>query len=507
MKERVGLGETARSRRRRGAYALAGLLVLLAGAATFACARAARTAARTSSVVLSVETDRPGVEFAPGSVGLSMGTQELSSGHLNAEHHRLVRMLRLLGPSVLRVGAGTVDFSWWTSTGESPPPWAKSTVAPSDLIALHRLLVATGWRALLGVNLGHFEPARAAEEARYAQEILGSGLAGIEVGNEPDEYSNNKIDLRPPSYDVEEYLTEADAYTRAIRAAAPGVSVYGPATSGTQWLTKMGAGVGMFNVVTQHYYATSTCPHLPSNSDKPPPTAAGLLSPAVREQENETLSALTRAGVVAGRPTLIGETNSVSCKGSISASPVFASALWSLDWVLRAASSGVTGLYFHGWLTGCGRESYSPICVSGDAAEASAGDVEAQPEYYGLLAASRLEGGRFVPTHVTAAGPLPDLTSWATVGPGGAVRIAIDDFAAAGPAETVSIPVSGYRAVEEQLTAPSVVARTGIALGAAAVNSVGEWRPRPVGLRRVDGFARIVVPPASAVLVTLRPKR
>jgi hypothetical protein len=483
-----------------------GLVLLLAGARTFAWAGSGATAARTSTAVLTVDTAGRGAEFVPGSVGLSMGTQELSSGHLNADHHRLVRMMRLLGPSVLRIGAGTVDFSWWTSDGEPPPAWATSTVTPADLVALRQLLTAAGWRVLLGVDLGHFEPSRAAEEARYAQEILGPQLAGIEVGNEPDEYSNKKIGLRPSTYSVNEYLREAEAYSRALRAVVPGLSVYGPATSGTRWLTEMGPALGTFSVITQHFYATSTCPHVASSA-KPPPTAAGLLSPAVREQENETLAALGRAGATAGRPTRIGETNSVSCKGSVSASPVFASALWSLDWVLRAASSGVTGLNFHGWLTGCGIESYSPICVSGDTAEAEAGDVEAQPEYYGLLAASQLEGGQFVPTRVTARGPLPNLTSWATRAPGGRVKIAIDNFATTGSALTVSIAASGYAVSEESLAAPSLEARNGIALGAAPVTTEGGWRPRPVRLPRVNGVVRLIMRPASAVIVTLHPTR
>ncbi len=415
--------------------------------------------------------------------------------------------MRLLGPSVLRVGAGTVDFSWWTSSGESPPSWAKSTVTPDDLTALHRLLIATGWHVLLGVDFGHFEPARAAEEARYAQAILGPDLLGIEIGNEPDEYDNNRLGLRPPKYDVREYLSEADAYNQALRAAVSGVSVYGPATSRTRWLTEMGAAAGIFGVLTQHYYATSECPNVLPSAAKPPPTATGLLSPAVRQQENEVLSALAQAGVNTGRPTQIGETNSVSCKGSLSASPVFASALWSLDWVLRAVSSGVTGVNFHGWLGGCGIESYSPICVSGDAAEVSAGDVTARPEYYGLLAASRLEGGRFVPTRLSAPRPLPNLTVWATATPGGTVRIAIDNFATSGSAQTISIPMSGYSVREESLSGPSAVARLGIVLGTAPVTSQGRWRPRPIRIPREDGSFKVLVRPTSAVIITLRPRR
>ena len=123
--------------------------------------------------------------------------------------------MRLLGPSVLRVGGNSVDLSWWTSNGEPPPPWATSTVTPADLSALRGLLTATGWRVLLGVNLGHFEPSRAVDEARYAKRILGKSLLGIEIGNEPDDFGK-KPKLRAPTYSVGEYLQEADAYSQAL---------------------------------------------------------------------------------------------------------------------------------------------------------------------------------------------------------------------------------------------------------------------------------------------------
>jgi hypothetical protein len=226
----------------------------------------------------------------------------------------------------------------------------------------------------------------------------------------------------------------------------------------------------------------------------------------VREKENNILDALARAGTVAGRPTRIGETNSVSCRSSADPSPPFAGALWSLDWVLRAVSSGASGLNFHGGLGVCLSHSESPFCAPSSEA-ARAGDITAQPEYYGMLAASRLEGGRFVPTSLTAPGPLPNLTSWATLAPGGTVRIAIDNLATEGAAQPVSIHMSGYTVTEEPLTAPSAEANSGIALGGAAVTSVGQWQTKPARPFHTRRSVRVIVSPASAVIVTLRPMR
>ena len=244
------------------------------------------------------------------------------------------------------------------------PHRATSTVTPVDLSVLHGLLAATGWKVLLGVDLGHFEPARAADEARYAREILGAYLLGIEMGNEPNGYSekNRKVVLRTSTYGVGEYLREAEAYLQALRAATPGVAVYGPATSdGTRWLTEMGVSASMFTELTQHYYPARCA--LPSQA-VPQPTVSELLSPTVRQHENTVLNTLAQATTVTGRPIRIGETGSGPCDGESFASPTFASALWAFDWALRAASSGVQGLNFTAILVSAGPIIRSPILRS-----------------------------------------------------------------------------------------------------------------------------------------------
>jgi hypothetical protein len=280
--------------------------------------------------------------------------------------------------------------------------------------------------------------------------------------------------------------------------------VFGPALSATRWLTKMGTAASMFTQITQHYYPINTCPAVPPSS--PRITAVELLSPAVRQEENKTLEALHLAGIVAGRSTRIGETNSVACSGEDDANPAFAGALWSLDWALRAADSGVKGLDFHGELDVCDSYSESPICAPASKA-AKVGDVTAQPEYYGLLAARQLEGGRFIPTSLVAPGPLPNITTWATLTSSGTIRIVIDNLAIDGLPQPVSVVASGYAATGEKLIAPSIGASTGITLSDTTVTVEGHWHPRLVSLLDTGRTVRVIVPPASAVIVTLRLKR
>jgi hypothetical protein len=130
----------------------------------------------------------------------------------------------------------------------------------------------------------------------------------------------------------------------------------------------------------------------------------------------------------------------------------------------------------------------------------------AQPEYYGLLAARQLEGGRFVQTHLSGPDPVSNLTTWATLTSGGTLRIVIDNLATTGPDQPLRIKIPTYSATaEEALIGPSVEARRGILLGGAPVTTGGRWRPKPVNLSRSQSF-RIVVPPASALIVTLSRK-
>jgi hypothetical protein len=496
-----------RMKLQRSRRVLAALVVVLMVACAWVWARSAASVQLAPAATLKVDASQPGNDFEVGAVGLSTETSELTTGRLRAAHYRLVRLMRLLGPSVLRIGANTVDSSWWTSSDEPPPSWATSIITPADLSSLRGLLMATGWKVLLGVDFGHFEPARAAEEARDAREILGPSLLGVEIGNEPNGYrgtkGENTVSLRSSTFDLEEYIHEAEAYRQALAASSPGVGVDGPALSEIGWLTKMGASAGMFTELTQHYYPTSTCPG--ASPSGPRPTIEGLLSPAVRTRENEILEALARAGAVANRPTRIGETNGIAyCAENASGSPSLADALWALDWTLRAASSGVKGINFNGAFGRCknNAQSQNPICGPSREA-ANAGDVTAQPEYYGLLAASWLEGGRFVPTDLIARNPLPNLSTWATVTANGTLKIAIDNLATTGLAQPVYIHMPGSSATIEQLAGPDVEASSGVTLGGGPVTSAGLWRPKQAKPLHVRSSLRVIVPPASAVIVTL----
>jgi hypothetical protein len=459
-------------------------------------------------VTLTVVPGQPGIRFALGAVGLSVEADELATQDLSATHKSLVTLMRLLGPAVLRLGGDSVDFSWWMSSSEPRPPWATSVVTPADLMDLRQLLIATGWRVVLGLDLGHFDPTRAASEAHSAETILGSRLLGFEIGNEPDDYSHGPTALRPSTYNASDFLNELATYIAAIRSVIPVVRVFGPDLSSQAWLPAIAASRTVsFTAITQHFYPTSYNDSESGCRTTPVPSALDLLSPSVREHENSALQGIMSAGHIAQREARVSETNSTgSCNtsGGPETSPVFASALWSLDWALRAASAGVSGLNFHGYFGVCAQYGFNPICAPDLAAE-RLGRVIARPEYYGLLAARQLEGGDFIPLQAEGLAPQSNLTGYATLHAHGLITLAIDNANAARPV-LVDLPTHEYRrATYERLVGPSLQATHGVTLGHASLSTTNTAirLPRSTALiQNGDGF-KLTLPPASAVVITL----
>ncbi|HXA53370.1 MAG TPA: glycosyl hydrolase family 79 C-terminal domain-containing protein [Solirubrobacteraceae bacterium] len=463
----------------------------------------------TGHVTLTAEPAQSRQYFAPGAVGLSMETQALATWpqDLSTTHKSLVKFMQLLGPAVLRIGGSSLDYSWWTANGEQPPSWATSIVTPSNLVTLRELLERTNWHVVLGVDFGHFDPTRAAGEARIARQILGSRLLGIEIGNEPDAYGTSTVHLRSRTYDVSDYLNELAEYAAAIKGTSPTTPLYGPDFSLPNWLSSITPNqVTPFAAITDHYYAAPFAYSQGKCQNTTTPPTSVLLSPQVREQENVVLADLIDAGELAHRETRISETNATpACRGSTgyATNPVFASALWSLDWSLRAASAGVSGLNFHGSFGQCTQGSFSPVCTPAPIA-ADRGLAIARPEYYGLYSARQLEGGYFVPVHLSGAGSSNDLTAYATVNKRRRLTLAIDNFSTTTPA-TLSIDVEGYRrATYERLTAPSIESTDDVSFGHASFDAFGELRSKQSKIVRSHGGFKVDVEQASAMIIRLR---
>jgi hypothetical protein len=450
-----------------------------------------------ATAMLDLSGEGRGSTFARGAVGLSVEASVLSGPTLDPARGNLARVMRLLGPGVLRVAGDAADLSFWTATGERAPRWAQATIVPADLRRLGALARATGWRVVLGVNLGHFAPARAASEAATAAHVLGASLAGIEIGNEPDRYPLQR--LRPArGYGYGAYASSLAAYRTAIAAAAPGVRTVGPDLSSTGWTLRYARTQGRQDAqITQHYYPLWAC-------QGSRPSIADLLGPRVRSKEDALLALLGRASTDAGRPAVLSETNSVACNGSATVSPRFASALWALDWALRSARRGVRNVEFHDQLGACTARTYSPLCLA-SASEAAAGQFTAQPVLYGLLAAARLEGGSFIPLALQAPS---SVVAYATREPSGVIHLAVDNLSLGGTSQPVIALLPGrYRPTLERLVAPGLTARRGAHFGGAEIGPGGSWHAGGEALADGAGSLSLRLARGSAAIVTLTPVR
>jgi hypothetical protein len=458
-----------------------------AGALTHAgAATASGRPAQTHPVVIAVSAQPSGHLLPAAFVGLAMEDWTLTKHQF--AHSNLRRYLLALGPrGLLRIGGNSQDRSFWTSRHERPPRWSQGTATPTSLRELAAVLQGTNWRVILGVNLLHFDPARAGDEARSAARILGTKLAAIGIDNEPDRYGISEAS----------YLREFQRYTQALRAAVPGVGIAGPDTSssGRGWLHRFAgqqAQAHEITLLTSHNYPETAC-----NGHQP--TIAQLLSFPAERSERAAADAAVAAGRLGGVPATIDETNSAVCWGAPGTSDVFASSLWSLDYTLLLAHEGLSSVEFQGRIAGCA--PYSPLCTGRHGAA-----LYARPDFYGLLAVQQLPPGAFLKLTDPDAGKLD---AYAVKAPGGALSVVLDN--PGGPAAvTLHLPGPGYRSAAETVlrtsSARGLAATGGITLGGRRIGPGAVMAPpayRPLALH--EGSVTIPAAAHSAVIVRIQP--
>ncbi|HTU73943.1 MAG TPA: glycosyl hydrolase family protein [Trebonia sp.] len=488
-----------RPHRRPLAPLAATALALAAGLA----AAAVPAAAATAPPVITISPTTTGTSLTGASAGLSFEASDLAlPGFTGGD---LASYLDAISPSsVLRIGGNTVDETFWTSTGEPAPSWAIATITPADLTALAGLARASGWKVILGVNLKQYDPARAAGEAQDAQAALGSYLQAIEIGNEPDLYAQYESD---PSA----YLTDFASYVSAIRQAAPGVPIEGTDAAGApdgsfqQAFTaqQQALTAPQVNELTSHYYplVSSTCGGSP--------TIAQLLGTTVRNNEKSEADEAVAAAAPLGVPAVIDEGNSVVCEGQQGVSDVFASALWELDDQLVMAREGVAGDYMHGTVVQCDSAKplfmyYTPLCAP-TAADAAAGDLAAQPEYYGLAALRDVGAGQFL----NLSNPVwADVRAYAVLHANGTMTVVLDnvDDPSATGATTVQLDLGASYGWASQVNlsgAGGLTATSGITLGGQAVSASGTLpAPAPAGFDVGGDTVTVTVPAGTAQILT-----
>jgi hypothetical protein len=323
-------------------------------------------------------------------IGLSYESAQLANpGFFSAANTVLIALFReLSSDGVLRLGGGTSEFTAFTTQEPSgAPPFdavgpdtsrnvkADTPITPAGLRNLRAFLDAANWRCLYGLNLGRGPVARAAEEAFYADKILGPRLIAFQLGNEPDAWRNR---YRPASWSYADYWKEWSAAHATVVERVPGAKFAGPDVS-----NKMAYVTGFADdvkksapdvvLLTSHYYAMGPAGAKDVTLDK-------LLSPDPKlERDLKIAMAAARS---AGIPYRMSEGNSCWNGGEPGVSDTLASALWAADMMLDFASLGCSGVNLHGG----GNGYYTPIAGS------LAAGFTRRPEYFGMELVKRFAG-------------------------------------------------------------------------------------------------------------------
>jgi hypothetical protein len=504
------------------------------------------TAAATS-LTLTATVDGGNAVLGGDFQGFSVESADFAHGYLTRE--RMAERLRTLGPQgVIRLGGYSMDLVWpafgeWTDV-PAPPEAIGGTVDQSDLDHLKELLDATGWKVTLGAPLKTvIDPSKiknptrdpspdvsleqVVAEVTAAYGTLGDDLLGVELGNEYD----NVTTLT----DAELWET-AKQYRAAIDQALPhaNLKTVGPSANTAKTNSRLEGFISaaladgstqpqqVLAEVASHWYPWSHCGSSRVSIEQ-------LMSPLTYTNTRSKLAGIMAVddqlhGTI---PMTLNESNSASCSGMPEVSHSYATALWSLDYLLQAAQSGVDRLQFHtNTAAVCGdfkpRDSadypisyryYGAFCAA-DQTALEANELSANPLYYGIWTFRQVPQGRFVDLDL-ADEHLDKLRAYALMGTEGTLTVVLlnvqDPARAESTQDAVTLNLPAAYRTGSQVTlrsaAPEGFASVDsgrVSLGGQTVSPAGvaSGTPQATAVPVDQRSATMTVAPGTAQIVT-----
>lgn len=336
-------------------------------------------------ISLEVSTAGQGIgAFAPGGAGPAR-VAKYALGTPDAPNETFFRLLRNLGPGILRLGGNSQDNTCWDPASAPHRDWCKGELTSGDFRLYSRAAEASGWELIIGLNLKQNSPQWALGEVteEIAKEIKPHEIIGLELGNEPDLFSRDGS--RPATYAPADHVKDFLAYRDAFQknAVAKEYAVIGPATC-CQWHNAQdlgafidGVGAPSLKLATVHSYLLTTCGGKKVSIEE-------LLSPELMKRFDEQAKSLVAVAHERKMPVALAETNSASCGGMPGVSNAFAAAVWGLDTLFSGAEDGYSGINFHISYRSDG-SSYNAVDTY-RSAKGSAANYEniAEPLYYAM---------------------------------------------------------------------------------------------------------------------------
>ena len=446
---------------------------------------------------IDVDATKPGLTIPADFLGISYEKNALVEPHFKAENTVFVNLHRNLGAGTLRLGGNKVELTRWQADASASLDKATglAVIGRTTLDNFYGFLKATEWKCLHGINLAGNQPDSSADEAAYALKVGGTSILAIELGNEPNLYTNH--DLRKKGYDCPTYLPEAAAAIKVIRARNPGIILAGPATARRpdHWFEDAVAGLkGQLQIGTSHLYALSGGSTNPKSANFP--SIENLLLPATMAKDVTMVDEHLAAAKAAGMRYRLAEFNSVSNGGRTGVSDTFVSALWATDFLFSVAAHGADGVNFH-----CNLKpgSYSPMStVKGETR------YTVHPLYYAMLLFHDAGQGRLLPTKVQSTA---NLVAHATLDDSGKVRVVlVNKDLTQDVMATVQVGTRFRAGSVHRLTAPQASSKDGVTYANTVVAADGRWQRTLATEKAVavhNGRAVVSLPPASALVLTL----
>jgi hypothetical protein len=439
-------------------------------------------------LAVTVIPETTGTSLPAGLIGLSLEATDLADPSLSGDNPEMVQSISGLGRPLLRFGGNAVDRRFfWTSAGEAIPGNLSGdkahpvrAVTPADLERVNTLLEAVDGQIALTVDLGNYDPARAADMTKFAAAAFGERLVGITVGNEPNGFA--KTGLRPGGYGVQDYLTELQAYAAAMHAVAPNVPIVGPGTYEQSWWGPFAeVELPQRKILSFHHYPLSSCEGADPLGE---PVMGALVTRHIHDHANNFRSAALEPAIAAGIETWIPETGVSACPGSNETTKTHASALWSADYALSAAQLGITRVSFHSSLLTCkGGPPMSAICTGGEYLQPN-GVVDERANYYGLSMVGEMQPGEFLKLDTAGTGLA---YPYAVRHADGSISVVVvnnnNPETAAQTQVSLELPGKALTGTMSQMTGPSYGAQDGTLIDGAA----GEGTPAEARLT-VPGF-------------------
>ena len=456
----------------------------------------------TASARLTIHPSQLGSPIAKDFLGLSYEAAQLAHPeYFSAQNTGLAGFLRVLGPSVLRIGGNTSEYAFWTPKPTSQAALAQGSdvvgpdkghhpatptqTTPQAILNLKEFLDLIDWRCMYGLNLGKGTLQQAADEADYVSQTLGDRLISFQFGNESDLFHHNG--LRPASYDYADFAKDWQSFYDAVHARLPDAKFAGPDTAGTGvWVEEFAQQFkDKIDLLTTHYYAEGP----PTD---PSMTIERLLGPT-NSRWDKGQPMIQQAMAESHLPFRLTETNSCYSGGKPGVSNTFASSLWALDLMSKLLAIGASGINFHtggyGW--------YAPVV----------GSIEngfvARPEYYALLLFSQLVGGRVVASQLEASSVGPLLVCFAARDAKGKLQtVVINKDPAKNVRLALNAAASSERVAVQRLIAPTLEDEQDVTFAGAPVGTEGAWQAaRTQHVRASNGKAECFIPAASAALL------